>query len=361
MNHSPLDLWLIIFDTVSMGAKHISIDIGESHVKVVDAQIQGNKIHIQNLGITTIEKTFFTTESEKILEEGADKIVKLLDTLKIAQRSAAIVISDGQSFNQIVEMPQLNEKELLSAIRYQADQFIPMPLDEINIDVEVLLEDKKKKKIEALISAAPKKVVEKVQQLIEESGLIPESIETEISAFGRLASALFSQKSETSGVGKMFVNMGTSSTSLYFFDESIGLLSASHSFASGYDLFLKEITVNLNVDIKKASDMLSAFGLTGSAASHDLTNILTPAIKQLMGEIQKFTMLITEKQAGHIKSIHLFNNAVQFPAIEKIIERYFGIPTSIFDLNPYLVQNNIVAANKDQLPYFLPVIGANLR
>ncbi len=344
-----------------MAAKHISIEVGESFIKIADAQLQGNKINIQNLGIVAINKTFFTTESDKILEEEADKIASLLDQLKIKQRSAAIVISDGQSFNQIVEMPQLNEKELLSAIRYQADQFIPMPLNEINIDVEILMEDKKNKKIETLISAAPKKVVEKVQALIEESGLIPESIETEISAFGRLASSIFSSKSTTKGAGFMFINMGISSTSLYFFDESTGLISASHSFASGYDLFVKEITVNLNIDIKKASDMLATFGLAGQAASHDLTNILTPAIKQLMGEIQKFSMLISEKRAGHIKSIHLFNHAVQFPSIEKIMQRYFGIPTSIFDLNPYLVQNNIVTTHKNQLPYFLPVIGANLR
>ena len=85
-------------------------------------------------------------------------------------------------------MPKLKEKELIAAIRYQADEFIPMAIDETNLDLEVLKEDDKTNKMLIFIVASPKKLVEKIQKTVEMADFVPTTLENELSAVARLTS-----------------------------------------------------------------------------------------------------------------------------------------------------------------------------
>ena len=115
------------------------------------------------------------------IEDEVTQIRKLIGSLKIS-KNVSLIIPDALTYSQILTMPFLNEKELISAIKYQADQFIPMPIEE-TIDIEVIEEitgENKKEKSLLLIVAAPKKVIEKVQTTAELAGLNPESVENEL-------------------------------------------------------------------------------------------------------------------------------------------------------------------------------------
>jgi len=132
------------------------LDIGENLIKVVDAKSAPNRLEVQSMGFAEGELNFFSSDVEKTNESQTSKIEKLISSLKISKKNVAIVIPDSVTYSQILEMPKLNEKELISAIKYQADQFIPMPIDETNIDLEILSENEKESKLLVLMVAAPK-------------------------------------------------------------------------------------------------------------------------------------------------------------------------------------------------------------
>ncbi|MBI2051949.1 pilus assembly protein PilM [Candidatus Roizmanbacteria bacterium] len=345
-----------------MASNFFCLDLGESYIKVADIIKKGDLFEAVNLGMIETDQTFFRGESEKIIEKQAAIITKLLAQLKLVKKNVNIIIPDSYSYNQFVQMPHLNEKELLSAIRYQADQFIPMPLEEINLDIEIIREDEKNNKLLTLIAASPKKITEKVEKLIEYAGLAPQSIETEISAVGRTVSEIFKKiqapSQTTSGI--LLININLTTSSLYFFDHREGLLTFSFNFNVGYNLFLKEIQVNLNVDQKKAEELLKNFGFAKNT-SYELQTILTPVIKDFLSEIQKALTLLKEKGASQIGKMYVFNEALRFHAVEEIIKRYFAIPTAPFDLYPFFVKNNVVESFKNQLGFFVSSVGGNLR
>ena len=342
-----------------MAQDFFSIDIGESFIRVADIARSGNLFTTTAMGMLQTDPTFFRAEAESVSEKQAEALTKLLSQLKIVKKNVNIVIPDSFGYNQFFESPRLNEKELLSAIKYQADQFIPMPLEEINLDIEILKEDDKTNKILTLISAAPKKIVKKIEQFAEYSGLAPQSIETEISAVARVAGEIFKQRKDSKS-GIVFINLNFSSTSVYFLDQDAGMFTFSYNFNIGYNLFLKEIQVNLNVDQKKAIDLLKNLGVSKDA-SYDLNTVLTPVLKDFLHEIQKAMGLLKQRISEPVSQIYTLNEATRFHAIEDIISKYFATPTSI--LNPYslFVKNSIVDYFKNDLGLFVGSIGANLR
>ncbi|GEM_PF-797179 len=346
-------------------ADFFSLDLGETLIRVADVRRHGNQFQADTMGLLEMDPLFFRTESDQLIEKKAAELTKLLDQLQLKKKDVRVVVPDSHSYNQFLEMPKLNEKELISAIRYQADQFIPMPLDDVNLDIEIIYEDTKNKKMLTLLSAAPKALIEKVSKLLEYAGLFPDSIEPQTSAVARFTSEALKrganpkQQSQTGGI--MLINMEFSSTSVYFFDLGLGLLTYSHNFPLGISLFLKEIQVNLNVDQKKAAEFLSSFGLSQNASFH-LENVLTPGIKDFITEVDRSIKEINAKNGlKSLSSIFLFNEILKFHSFETLVGKYFGVPAQIFDISPFLVQNQITEFFKPNLAYFVASIGAALR
>ena len=346
-----------------MAKNSFSIDIGESTTKLVDASIKNNAIEIESIGLVPNEKLYFSSTIEKINENQADSIVSLAKKLKVSKTKVNVIIPDSLSYNQIVEMPKLNEKELLSAIKYQADQFIPMPIDEVSIDIEIIYEKVSDKKILTFISAAPKKTIEKIQETMQYAGLIVDSIETEASACGRLFSEIYKTapvQTQDSTQGTLFVNLGFSSTSLYFFNDTYKVVTHIHNFNIGYRLFMKEIQVNLNISDQEIIDLLKTFGGTKSSGQN-LETMLAAGIKDFLFQIQRFISLLSEQHKTRVTAIYVYNEIFHLGNFVKTIEDYFKMPTSLFNLATFIKADAVLPEIKGELGFFLAALGGNFR
>jgi len=304
---------------------------------------------------------FYVTDSENIIEKAAKTTSNLIKQLKITKKTLRVVLSDSFSYNKFIEMPDVTEKELLSAIKYQADQFVPMPLDQVNIDIEIVFDNPQVKKLLALLCASSKKIIGKVEKFSEYMGLYPDTLETETSAIARLINTIFLSKKPTlnKNHGFIIINMQPSTSSIYFILESQALMIYSYNFKTGLDLFKKELQINMNVDKKKSEDLLAHIGLSKSG-SYNLQEILTPSTKSFVQEVEKSINEIVKKHKLNVTNIYLINDAVKIHALDEFISKYFSIPCSQFNIYPYLVKNNIVDFFKDKLGYFSAVIGASV-
>lgn len=345
-------------------ADFFCLDLGESQIRIGQIRPKGTTFEATNLALLEMDPLFFRTDSEQIIQKTTSSISKTLDQMKIKTKAVRTIIPDSFSYNRFLEMPRLNEKELVSAIRYQADQFIPMPIDDVNLDLEVVRENPQTNKTLVLLSASPKTTIEKVKSMLEYAGLLPESIEPETSAIARFLSEA-NKKGRTNtpqpqqAKGFILINLNLSSTSVYYFDQTLGLMTHSNNFNTGYSLFLKEIQVNLNVDPKKATELLKSFGLAQSASFH-LENILKPSLKDFLSKIDRSIKEIVNINKSQITNIFLVNDALKFNSLEGIVGKFFGIPSGFFDLSPYLVKNKIVDYFKNDIVYFMASLGGSL-
>lgn len=337
------------------------LDIGESLTKVADIHVSGGKFVADALGMVETDELFFKSDTETSVQKQSESIKKLLDQLKIKKKTVHLILPDVHTFSRFVEMPKLNEKELLSAIKYQADQFIPMPIEDTNIDIEVVHEDLKTAKLTTLISAAPKKLINKIENMVEFIGLVPESIETEISAISRLSGQIFKKTPTQTNTkpGILLINVGMNSTTLYGFDQTSGILIYNHLFNVGLSLFIKELQVNLNIDSNKAAELLKSMGVSKNA-SYALDVILAAVIKDFLTEIQKAIGVLSSTYGLSLTGIFLFQDAQKFFELDKLVNKAFGVPTSYLDLYPYFEKNNMVDFFRSQLSNFISTIGGNL-
>jgi len=186
------------------------------------------------------------------------------------------------------------------------------------------------------------------------SGLVPESIENELSASSRFVS-VFSKKLMTqSKSGLILANFGLNSTSLAYFEGENLTLKESHNFAIGYSLFLKEIQVNTDSDSKKAGEILISYD-KNATSSYKVDVIAGPLIREFIQEFKRFAL------GKNFSKIVVFNEIFLFPALPSFVFDDLKIETKEIDLYNSCQKSPLVDSYKKELSVYLPTFGGNLR
>ncbi len=339
-----------------MSETSFALEINEKYTRMCDLRPNGQKIELLSLGSYETATNFFDTENQLVIDKQVEIVKRLYGNLRIRKKQINVIIPDSRTYSQIVEMPKLKEKELIAAIRYQADEFIPMAIEETYLDLEILREDKKNKKLLVLIVAAPKKVVDQVYTVVERAGLSPESLENEMSAAGRVFSEVIQQKSSV----YIVVNIGYSTTSIYLVDGTTRLIVFARTIKIGLELFVKDLKINLNWEENKIIETLKRIGLAKSG-NMNLGSIILPLLKELVSEIEKFILLARQNLNLGVKNIYLFNFDSNIAYLPQYLEAYFHIPTTTAPLADSIIQNPISKSFSQELSAYLSVISGNFR
>lgn len=328
-----------------MKNSELAIHLSNNLIQITESLFDGKTFHIKKLVLSEEGLPIFSNQSEKILEDEAKLIEDLINKAKINAKNIRVVIPDNVTFFQIIDLPLLSEKELLSAVKYQAEQLIPLPIDEVAIDISSIEEDKKEKKTKILMVAAPLNLINFLTKLIEETGLIPEVIENEISSFSRFITELYPLKNSPPLV---FFNFGYDASSLYFYDSQKNLVTEVNTFNIGYHLFDKELRINFNFDNKKTNQILKEIGIEDNNQIKTY-QILSPVVNEISKNISLFVELIKDKyKLPSIDQVFFINQSFLIKNLENQIAKQ-----TKYHCSPFIVPTQPSINNSSSFVYNL--------
>ncbi|MBP6994177.1 pilus assembly protein PilM [Candidatus Woesebacteria bacterium] len=338
-----------------MATSPIGLEINENHIRIADAHFRGKVVYLQALGVTdSLPQYFVNIDSDIATQKQAQIIHKLYGDLKLSNKQVNVVIPDTLSYSQIIEMPILPEKELISAVRFQADEFIPMSIDETYLDLEVLHTDESTKRMSILIAAAPKKLVDGVFRTIQLAGLEANRLETEVCSIGRLVSEIM--KSSPLKEAYCVLNLGFSGSSLYFIDNTTHTIEFIKSTKVGYEVILKEIMVNLNLDLANA---IMALHKPNERGKEVLDAMLT-SIRELATEIQRSVDVYIHKKNLPVTRIFTVNYASQIYGFTAIMAELTKLYVEPLPLNTVYVPNTVLKVFSSEITEFAAVVSTSI-
>ena len=93
-----------------MSDNYFSLDIDEKFTKVVESKLVDQFVKISALGKIETPEFFYSSNLEKIVDAEVSQIKKIIETLNIVSKNVNLIIPDSMTYNQIISMPLLNEK-----------------------------------------------------------------------------------------------------------------------------------------------------------------------------------------------------------------------------------------------------------
>ena len=230
----------------------LGIDIGASAVKMVQVENEDGRYKLKNYAIYSLreylKRNNYRVGGESIIpsDEMAKIIKKTMEEAEIESKEAYLSIPVYSSFSTLIDLPDMPEKEIASAIPYEARKYVPIPISEVVLDWSKVSSPSKKPGHRVLIIAVPRKVIDYYNRAVQLAGLMPESMEEE--TFGLSRSLLGNDKSAV-----LLIDAGARSINVSIVDD--GYIRITHNLELGGLKITKAIAQQMDYGMEKAEEI----------------------------------------------------------------------------------------------------------
>jgi type IV pilus assembly protein PilM len=340
-----------------MTAKTFGLDIGSTQIKAAHVRRDGGSYVLDSIVAVPSTPKGISSESLIDLQALADAIKSMLAQANIKLPEVTLSVPESQVYTKVIEMPELSEQELSAALKFEMEQYVPLPLDQVRTDWEVLGKNDKegKKTMDVMLVASPITTLDKYEKLLEMVGLSPDAIETEIVSVHRSLLPLLNNQDSN-----IIVHIGASTTSVAIIRQ--GRIKTVFSVAQGGIAITRAISVDLGIDIAQAENYKKAYGLNRDAFEGKIGRSLSPITESIIGEIKKAILSFREKNNNEIiKQVILSGGTALLPGLDVYFTNALGgqvvIGNSFAAYNMANVPNELML----EAPSYNVVIGLALR
>lgn len=267
----------------------VGIDIGSKTVKIVDLVREGSSWKLRSSGILGYTgKMPEEASDEKELVPLADAIRKLHKESKASSKEVCIALPEVHVYCKTVKFPLLTDSEITSAVRWEAEQYIPIPVKDAVIRHRIIerREDVVPGRVVVLLVAAPKLLVQKYTKVIEMAGLTVKLVETELLALVRSLAP--------DNITTMITDLGARSTDLAISKQ--GNLIFSRSIPVGGEAFTRAISQFFGIEAMQAEEYKRTYGMSASKLQGRVRQALEPVFASIADEMKKqFTIIRLKK------------------------------------------------------------------
>lgn len=326
-----------------MKTKSFGLDIGATTIKAVSLSKKEDGFILNSASIIPTPQKGMLSESPVDQEEMAQAIKNVVNNAKITTQYVNLALPENQVYTKVLEMPVLSDKELASAIYWEAEQYIPVPLANIVIDWRVLkrpLPTEADTKMQVLLVGAPITLISKYEKIVEMAGLVPNSLETEILAAIRALSYRVEKKEESKKnedqnmPNSLIVSVGAVSTSLAIIRN--GIIIFTFSIPTGGSAINRAIATDFGFTPSQAEEYKKVYGYSSKDLGGKIGKASKPILMSILAEIKKALAFYNEKYKGEvIRQILLSGGTAKLPGLDLFFAENCGVEAAI--ANPWKI------------------------
>lgn len=285
------------------------LDISDLSLKIIKLKKRGKFFDLASFGETEIKPGIIDRgeiKNEAELTRIIKEAVKNVRGEKLGTNYVVASLPEEKAFLEVIQMPPLTQEELEKAIYFEAENYIPLPIQSVYLDFEIASPPKDHlKHIDVLVAALPQKIVDSYAAVLNKAGLKPLALEIESQAISRAV-----VPHSTNQLPLLLIDFGANRSSFIIFAGSS--LRFTTSLPISAKQFTQTIAQDLKIDLSKAEKLKVQHGIDNSKNGQRNLKILTPLLLNFQEEIRKYL----DYYKSHASHEHLPEN---IQGVRKII------------------------------------------
>jgi type IV pilus assembly protein PilM len=324
----------------------VGLDIGSSMVKLVVLKPVGKGYQLVNYAIHQVSEEA-VEEIDLDLKESVltNAVKKIFKEAKVSSNRVVTAVSGDAVIVRYVKLPYMTADELKNVISYEAEQHIPLPIDQVVIDFHILgeIEEENQKKLEVLLVAAKDEMIEDHIALLKNAKLKSTVIDVDSFAMENAYEANYGvEQGETVAL----INIGAKITTINVIEDGVSHLTRDFSVAGNH--FTKEIQREFNLSFAQAEELKRQQGavviesdeimLTRMPDKDDrsmrISEAVTPVLNKMLSEFRRsFDFYENSIKKRPISKVMLSGGGARLKNIDKFFSDKLGLTTEI--ANPF--------------------------
>lgn len=346
----------------------VGIDIGASAIKIVELEKDNGRAILKNYGELALgpyADSVIGQATSLSLEKISQALQDLFQETGIATRDAALAFPLGPSFLSVIEMPDVDRRDLDTMVPLEARKYIPVPANEVQLGWQVIPEKQNatppagsketpvQKKVEVLIAAVHKDIVAKYAEIKKRLNL--EAGTPEIEVFSSIRSVIGRDTSPL-----MILDMGAATTKLAMVEW--GIVRTSHIINMGSQDITATLSKALGITPQEAEQAKRDFGLQGIPNTQHSQEIAALPLTQIFSEANRVLSNYEKRYNGKTSKVILTGGGVLMKGLLEFARENFETEVVMGDPFQRVITPAFMADTlRDAGPEFAVAIGLGLR
>lgn len=309
----------------------LGLDISATAVKLLELSETGNRYRVESYSVVPLPPHAVVEKNIVDVESVGAAINKAVKRAGPRTKFAAVAVAGSAVITKVIVMPgNLSEEDMESQIGLEADQYIPYPLDEVNMDFQIIgPSEKTPDSVDVLLAASRSENVDVRVASCELGGLIARVVDVEAYAM-ETAFALIAAQLPNNGEGSTVavLDVGATMTTLNVLHDSRIIYTREQVF--GGKQLTEEIQRRYGLSYEEAGLAKKQGGLPDNYVPEVLKPFKDAMVQQVSRSLQFF---FSSSQYNSIDHVVLAGGCASIPGIDELIEERLGVTTVV--ANPF--------------------------
>jgi type IV pilus assembly protein PilM len=306
----------------------VGLDIGSSAVKAVELKPAGKGYKVAAYASEPIPPDSIVDGA--IIDGAAvvDAIRRAFESRGIKTREVAASLSGNAVIVKKIALPAMTDAELSESIQWEAEQYIPFDIQDVNLDYQILnrMDIGGKSTMEVLLVAAKKEKIADYTGVIGQAGRT--AVVIDVDAFA-LQNAYEANYGVEAGAVVVLLNVGASATNINILDGDQSVFT--RDLSTGGNAYTEALQKELNLPFEQADQLKRGLAVEG-VSFDDAKPVLRAVTENLMLEVQKtFDFYRASAASDRITRIVVSGGATRAEGFTEMLGERFQAPVESFD------------------------------
>ncbi|RMF93938.1 MAG: type IV pilus assembly protein PilM [Nitrospinota bacterium] len=308
----------------------VAIDIGSYAVKLTQLKESGRGYQLTHFGMIPLAPEAIVDGT--IMDAGsvAEAIRRLGEMEQVKTKEVVTALSGHAVIIKKIQLPRMSEEELAESIQWEAQQYIPFDVEEVNIDFQILGNGDREgeSQMDVLLVAVKKEKIDDYTGLLVEAGFTPVVVDVDVFA---LENSFELNYPEELDKVVALINIGASLININILVH--GVTSFQRDSSPGGNRYTERIQRELHIGYEQAEAL--KFGVeVGGFSPKEILPILRSVTEDIAAEIQRsFEFFRATSGDISIDKIYLSGGCARIRGIDRYLSSKLDIPTEI--VNPF--------------------------
>jgi len=307
----------------------VGLDIGSSAVKAIELKPSGKGYKVSAIGVESVPPDSIVDGA--IIDGGAvaDAVRRLFANKKFKAKDVVASLSGNSVIVKKITLPAMTEAELSESIYWEAEQYIPFDIQDVNLDYEILEQgtgQDSQGSMEVLLVAAKKDKIADYTNVITQAGKTPVIVDVDAFALQNAYEANYGFE-PTAVVA--ILNAGASAININILAGSQSVFTRDVSM--GGNAFTEAVQKELDLPYESAEQLKKGHDVEG-ASFEDARAVLKAMTDNVLLEVEKtFDFFKATAASDRIDRIMLCGGASRVEGFADALRERFGTEVEQFD------------------------------
>jgi len=298
----------------------VGLDIGSGYLKVVQLKDTKGGYELELFDMVPLPP-------ELIVDGSIIDSLRLSDALKELSRKARIKTKDvvisiaGHSSVIIkrISLPDMSEEELSESIKFEAEQYIPFDIEDVNLDFQILGPKEEPGKMDVMLVAVKKDIINEYLSVVKEAGFNCQIVDVNSFALENIYEVNYEIEP---GKNIALINIGASTINMNILKGGISVFTRDSAVGSNLHTEVLQREFNLTFDV---AERLKRDEPVENISMQDALSVMDLASEEIIGEVNRSLEYFHEE----INEVILSGGCALIKDFPKILAEKIGVETKI--------------------------------